>query len=349
MTNRQSRLGLAAILLAVSAGGFLHAQEGAATLPVHMVVTAESTKDSANPPDLDRRDVIVQQGKNRLQVTDWIPARADAAALQLFILIDDTCSTELGSYLDEIRSFINGQPPTTMVAVGYMRNGAVNVVQNFTADHAQAAKAIRQPLGSVGTINSPYLALVSLLKGWPESKVRREVVMITDGIDRFRVNPTAPGPPGITSRNMPSSRTAPSTRANPSFGMLYISPDVDTASNASQRSGVIVHTIYAPGVGRAGRNYYEVQSGLTGIAKLSDETGGEAFSVAIQNPPSFQPYFERLQTILANQYFLVFLANPSKNAGLQRIKLDTESPNVEFAAADNVWVPALNSSGGKKE
>ena len=107
MTMRKSMLAVLMGLLAVCATPLLHAAEPSTTAPVHMVVTAESTKDNAAPPDLDRRDVIVQQGRNRLQVTDWIPARGEQAALQLYILIDDTCDTRLGSYLDEIRSFIN--------------------------------------------------------------------------------------------------------------------------------------------------------------------------------------------------------------------------------------------------
>jgi len=350
MRKRKTLLAAVMVWLAVSAGPLLPAEESSASVPVHMVVTAESTKDTGTPPDLDRRDVMVKQGKDRLQVTDWIPARGEQAALQLFILIDDTCDTRLGSYVDDIRSFINAQPATTLVAIGYMRDANVNLVQDFTADHGQAAKAVRLPLGSLSAQDSPYLSLISLLKRWPESKVRREVVMITDGIDRLRGNPASPGSSRGTSRNMPSSRTAPSTRNMPSGGgFLYISPDVDTASAASQRYGVIVHTIYAPGVGRAGRNYYEAENGLIGIAKLSDESGGESFGLTTQPAVSFQPYFERLQTILANQYFLVFLANPGKKAGLQPISLNTEVPNVEFAAADKVWVPALTNAGGKKE
>jgi hypothetical protein len=44
--------------------------------------------------------------------------------------------------------------------------------------------------------------------------------------------------------------------------------------------------------------------------------------------------------ILGNQYFLAFLANPGKKAGLQRVKINTEVPKVEIVSADNVWVPA---------
>ena len=34
-------------------------------------------------------------------------------------------------------------------------------------------------------MDSPYLSLFSLLKGWPQQNARREVLMVTDGIDRL--------------------------------------------------------------------------------------------------------------------------------------------------------------------
>jgi hypothetical protein len=46
----------------------------------------------------------------------------------------------------------------TVIAVGYMQNDAVNIVQNFTNDHTQAAKALRLPLGNAGVSASPYLS-----------------------------------------------------------------------------------------------------------------------------------------------------------------------------------------------
>jgi len=301
---------------------------------VHLVVTAESTNDQNSPADLDRHSVLVKQGKDRLQVSDWIPARGDQAGLQLFILIDDTCASSLGVQLDDLRAFIKAQPATAGVAIGYMRNANVTIVQEFTADHDKAAGAVRLPMASLSSQDSPYLSLLSLLKRWPESKLRREVVMVTDGIDRLRGY--VPAATTVRGQEM-ASRTS----------MPFISPDVTTVSEASQRYGVIIHTIYSPGVGRADRNYFVAQNGLNGLSKLSDETGGESFALSLQNPVSFRPYTDRLQTVLANQYFLVFMAKSQKKPGLQRIKLDSEVSNIEFAAADNVWVPAQNAAPKK--
>lgn len=294
-----------------------------ATVPVHLVVSVQS--DPKKPtPTLNKEDVIVKQGKDRLPVVEWIPAKGDQAAMQLFLLIDDTCDTSLGTQLNDLKEFIAAQPASTVVAIGYMRNATVNIVQNFTPDKELAAKAIRLPLGGMGASDSPYLSVVDLVKRWPASKLRREVVMVTDGIDRLRSfgNPSM----GRTGRGMGTMPT--------------FSPDVDTASNVAQRYGVIIHTIYWRGVGHLGRNYWEANLGQNSISKLSDETGGESFFLGLQNAVSFKPYLEDLQKVLDNQYYLVFRGKPGKNDGLQRVKISTEVANSEIVSADNVWVPA---------
>ena len=290
-----------------------NAQEAAASVPVRMTVTASVPNDK-RMPELSQQDIAVTQGKERLKVTEWVPAKGDRAGLDLFILIDDASNLTLGMHLDDLKTFINAQPSTTAIGVGYMRNATVQIAQNFTTDHAAAAKALRLPLASVGAYGSPYLSVIDLMKRWPASQNRREVLMVTDGIDRAR-------------RSIP-------------WRGLYINPDVDSASDVAMRTGTIIHTIYAPGAGRRGRNYWEATNGQSGIAKLSDVTGGESFFLGLQQPVSFAPYLDQLQNILNNQYLLSFSAQSGKKAQLQNVSINTEVAGVELASADGLWVPA---------
>src|SRR5271163_4399146 len=185
------------------------------SVQVHLVITDEAVRSDDQIPTLQSGDVRVKEGKSFLKVNQLIPAQGDNAALQLFILIDDTLGSGVGNNLNDIKDFINAQPASTMIAVGYMSNATVNIVQNFTSDHDLAVKALRLPRGTLSTMDSPYLSLISLVKGWPQQNVRREVLMVTDGIDRLRGNPT-------------------SSRLGPSYGPAYhsmstISPDVNSA------------------------------------------------------------------------------------------------------------------------
>jgi hypothetical protein len=306
---------LAAIVFMGSLPVYAGGKAPTTTAPVRMTVTLQGLAENKRMPEVTHEDVIVRQGKDRLPVTSWTPARGDRAGLDLFILIDDAANTRLGFQLDDLRQFINAQPSTTSVGVGYMRNGSVQITQNFTTDHNRAAKALRLPIASSGGYGSPYLSVIDLMKRWTDNGNRREVVMITDGIDRFRGGPHY-------------------------RGLSFISPDVDAASRVAQRSGTMIHTIFARGVGRLGNNFWEITNGQNGIAKLSEETGGQSYYLGVQNPVSFKPYLDDLQTALDNQYVLEFNAAPGTKSGLEYIKLSTEVAGIELGSADSVWVNA---------
>ena len=331
---------------------FLEAQTPVSTVPVRMTVTADVVGEGKRTPVITRDDVTVKQGKDRMKVIDWVAACEDRAGLDLFILIDDAADSSLGTQLGDLRAFVNAQPATTAIAIGYMSNANVQIAQDFTADHSLAANAIRLPLGRLSTQDSPYLSLMSLLKRWPQQKIRREVIMVTDGIDRLRGTGAASNP-FVGPQSMRNPIGGPTTGRNlygptPSAtSMPTISIDADSASLMSQRYGVIVHGIYSPGVGRVGRNAWEAQLGQSGIGKIADETGGEYFALGTQNPVSFKPYFDRLQKVFDNQYYLVFDAIPQKKAGLQRVRISSEATRTEIAAADNVWVPLQTEATGK--
>jgi hypothetical protein len=312
-------------------------KEAANTVQVHLVITDQKLNEDGAEPVIRTDNVQVKQGKNQLKVDQLIPARDESATMQLMLLIDDTCDSSIGNNLNDLRAFVNALPATTVVGLAYMSNATIQLVQNFTTDHTLVANAIRLPRGSTSTMDSPYLSLVSLVKAWPQQKVRREVLMVSDGIDRLRGQGTS----GVEVASPSQMRNPRSMGAfTTSETMPSISVDADTASNVSQRYGVIVHSIYSPGVGRLSRNQWEAQLGQSGVSKIADETGGEYFALGLQSPVSFKPYLDRLQRIFNNQYYLVFQAIPKKKEGFQRVKVSTQAENADLAAADNVWVPA---------
>jgi hypothetical protein len=308
MKNYKAVLGLLSTLcLVIFTVPTMQAQDKSAqgTVQAHLVATNEA-QHGDDVPALQQGDVKVKQGKSFVTVNQLIPAKGDNAALQLFVLIDDTLDTGIGTNLNDLRDFIKAQPATTVIAVGYMSNAAVQVAQNFTADHDLAAKALRLPRGSLSAMDSPYLSLISLVKGWPQQKVRREVLMVSDGIDRLRgTQPARPTGQPVT----PRSGRAPigSPLLGPDYGPVYhsmptMSPDVNSASEISQRYNVIVYPLYAVSVGRAARSSWDLQIGLSGLTKIADETGGDCFSLGTSNLVSFRPYLDRLQKMFDNQY-----------------------------------------------
>ena len=336
-----------------------HSLDKTDTSQVHMVITDQAFNDSSEIPRLRAEDLQLKVGGDDVKVAQLIPAQGDNAALQLFVLIDDTCEPQpIGNNLNDLREFINAQPASTMVGIAYLSNATIQVAQNLTNDHGLAANALRLPRGSAAAKDSPYLSLISLVRAWPEQSARRQVLIVTDGIDRLRGDTSrfGPGPtpvpaglsfPPASAATPPSRRPLPPSTPPPRSVGVAVTPtipvDANTASELSQQNGIIVHSIYSPGVGRLGRNAWEAQLGQSGIAMITDETGGEYFALGTQKAVSFKPFLERLQKIFSNQYFLVLHVPAGKQARLQRVRISSEVPNADIAAANTVWVPAAGS------
>jgi VWFA-related protein len=304
----QSRRALLYLMASVVAFGLVTATPvSAATDPVTMTVTAVGKKQAA-PPPLKKEDVQLFQGKEHMQVADW--KRGDT--LFLAVLIDDSLEPEVASHWNDLKAFINAQPQNTYVAVAYARNGEAMVAQDFTNDHALAAKALRLPFGGQGAFTSPYLALQDWLKRWPTSGGdRRSIIMISSGIDYFRG----------------------------SFDP--IDPDLETTIERAQKENINVWTIYYPDAGHVGRGFFRVFNAQSNLSRLSEETGAEAYYLGSDRPVSLKPYFDEMQYHLNNQYLLTFEATGGGKKGkFERVRVATEIPGVEFLTPSEVFLPA---------
>jgi hypothetical protein len=302
----------AAMLFATGASAGAAGVTTSATVPVTMTVTA-NVAGNRRMPEINPNDVVVRQGKSRLEVTEWVPARGNRAGLELFILIDDAADSRISLQYDELRAFINAQPASTLVGVGYMRNATVQIAQHLTTNHDLATQALRLPLGYPGAFGSPYLSAIDLMKSWAVDQNRREILMITDGMGRERYH-------GGWHHGYRTDT------------------DADTASAVAQRTGTNIFSIYAPGSTRSRQGYWAGVNGQMNMTRLSDSTGGAAFYLGLHSPVTIQPYLDQLQSMLDNQYLLSFSAKPGKRSGLQSINLSTEVAGVDLAGHDAVWV-----------
>ena len=276
-------------------------------VPVRMVVTVKP-RNNGPAPAVGQNDVKVYQRDQLNKVTGWIPLQGDRAGLELFILIDDSSGSSFGLQLDSIKKFIEEQPPTTAIGVGYMRNGTVYTVQNLTTDHALAAKSLRLPIGSSAD-NSPYLSVTDLMKKWPVSENRREILMLTSGVDALNVNP-------------------------------FTNPYLDAAVERAQKGGFIIYSIYTPRAGFAGHGRFRSNLAQSGLDILSQKTGGETYYLGLGAPVDIAPYLREVSFSLKNQYQLTYLTKGAKKPTLEPVKVKTETPNTGLIAAEAGYVGA---------
>jgi hypothetical protein len=247
-------------------------------------------------------------------VTEWhhYGAQATQPNLQLVVLIDDGARSSLGLHMKELQRFLTEQPPTTEVALAYMRNGTAVFTGPFTTNHEQVAQTIRMPLSSPGTNGSPYFALSDLLKRWPAhgADERREVVMITDGIDRYN---------GL--------------RYDPS------NPYINGTIRDVIRNRAVVYSIYFHDEGFADRTGAGIDSGQNYLTQLSQAVGGEFFYQGFANPVDFTPYLDQINRKLANQYELTVTPPPNAK-NIVNLKVQVSAPNTRTQAPQQIYVGA---------
>jgi hypothetical protein len=272
-------------------------------------IVTVNTKGAEDVTAVPKQTISVYENRKLQEVAGWVPLRGERSGLQLVVLLDDSSRGNLGLQLNDIRTFLNGLPPTAQVAIGYMRNGTPNLVQNFTNDHALAAKSLRLPSGSAGINGSPYFCLSDLVKHWPggDSNVRREVIMVTDGVDRYS-----------------------GARFDPE------NPYVQAATSDAQKAGVVVYSIYYRGQGRLDRSFVATDGGQNYLTMISGATGGKVYLEGFGNPVSFAPFLSDIQRKLQNQYELTYAS--TAKPGLQGIRVKTSQPNTSLEYPSRVPV-----------
>lgn len=284
------------------------------TAPDQVEVTISAIAPSgAAPPALGRKDVLVHQDAQLRQVTDLVSANDAKASLQFAVLVDDGLNTELGVQFGDLRQFIRALPGNSQIEVAYADNGTASILQSFTADRDLAAKSLRLPVGEAQAHAGIYFAVSDLIKKWPVGTGRREILLISDGLDlTYGVADSAPG------QNLALAE----------------------ALDAAQKNNITVYSLFASGAGVLARNPYLILNGQGCLSQLAIETGGDSFFLGDQTPVAFQPYLQQVVKLLGQQYVLTFRAALPQQAGFQKLKVSTEIPRVEILASSRVYLPA---------
>ena len=278
---------------------------------VQVTVTAAG-RSGAAPPALERIDVSVHQDSQPRPVIDLVPANSPKASLDFVILVDDSLNTRLGTQFRDIKDFIHSLPEGSRIAVAYAANGTATMQQDFTTDRAAAEKAIRLPNGQFQGSSGIYFAVSDLIKKWPEGAARREVLLISDGIDfTYGVDDTVPG----------------------------LNPALEQAVEAAQRNNVTIYSLFASGAGIFARNQFLILNGQGCLGKLTLDTGGDSFFLGFQTPVAFRPFLQQLTGLLRRQYLLTFRATLPPKAGFHELKVSTEMSGVELMAPTRIYLP----------
>lgn len=300
--------------------------EGA--IPTQALVRA-SSKRSATP---DASSFTLQLNGKPAQLTSLQPL--PPSGIQVALLIDDGLSRSAGIQLNDLKGFAADLPAGVEVFIGYMRNGTVDQVVPFTTDHAQAAAAVRLPLGTPGISASPYFCLSEFVRHWPGAD--------SSFVDRGPAESN--GAPGAQKARFVMLLTNGVDPYNGSTSVLnQDSPYVATAALDAERAGVEVSSVYYSDAGFGGRGSF---SGQSYLAQVSDATGGISYNEGPINPVALKPYFDQFAHDLSETYIATFTADAGKSGKehLLRLKMTTSVPKLKLRYPENVR-PGNQESG----
>ncbi|MGH9476393.1 MAG: hypothetical protein ACRD1C_08670 [Terriglobales bacterium] len=302
-----------------------------------LVVTALGDHD-APASGIEPQQVQLKEDGHVVPIAKWAPFPSNER-LDLAVAIDDD-TRNLGTGLDDIKTFIRNLPANVAVGVLYLRTGSFEVAQNFTFNHAAAAKMVRMPSGARNSSPSPFGSLHNLIAHWPyHSGLRRELVMISDGQEE--------------------------AGENDADNHTY-----QAAVAAAVAGGVVVYTIYASG----GTNYAQGQvpnnvlvpdqsqqmgalptgastplqvfrgsnltalNGSQNLSLLAAATGGEGYSQGVTSSARLTQYFGDIAHRLAAQYQLVFTPSAAKAHGMTKVEVNVHHRHAQITAPKDIYL-----------
>lgn len=307
---RNRRMALWAVLLAMLAAGTAGAQSGQGRVVVTVLARhSDQASSSANQQDLS----VKVDGKDA-RITKWERYKIPDDNLEVVLLIDDSAISSLGNQFGEIKQFIRSLPPNAKAAIAYMKYGRAVFSGELTSDHDQVLRGFHVPQGTPGSSASPYFCLSDLARHWPstDSQARREVVMVTDGVDYYEM------------------------RYDPE------DPYVHAAISDSVRANLVVYSIYWMNQGIASQTLYANYAGQNLLSEVTEATGGKSYWIGMGNPVSFSPYFSDIVRRFDSQYELRFDGASGSKPKVEILDLKLKVPGATVDAPQKVLVTPAN-------
>ena len=277
------------------------------------VVTVLPAHGSEEPASLTKQDFSVKVNGKDSTITNLTPLRGINDRLELVVMMDSGARTNLSTQFKDIEHFVKGLPPEARVTMAYMENGIARLSGPLTTDHDAALKGLHIPAGEPGSNASPYFCLSNLATHWPSNdrSARREVVMITDGVDNYDAS------------------------------LDTQDPYMESAIADSVRAGLVVYSIYWQDRGGFDRTAFGSAAGQNLLQQVTKATGGNSYWQGAGNPVSFQPFFKDLQRRLLNQYEVSFTSPLKNKPEVSTLKLKLNGISGKMDAPGEVYVTRL--------
>ena len=283
------------------------------------IITVLPSAKNGDAGQISSQNLRVKVNGKDSSVTSFNQLQENNSPIELVLLLDAGARADIGTQFSDIQNFVKEMPPNSRMAIAYMQQGRAAFASQLSSNPADVLKGLHLSTGIPGVNASPYFCLSDLAKNWPshDRTARREVVMITDGVDNYE------------------------RRFDPD------DPYVQTAIKDSVRAGLVVYSIYWRNTGRLNSTGYETNAGQNLLLLVTQATGGNSYWQGLGNPVSLQPFFQDLRRRLNNQYEVSFTAPSNGKPQVESLKVDLHVPSAKVAAPQQVLVTGAVSARGE--
>jgi VWFA-related protein len=270
------------------------------TIPIS-IFTKRELKEKQAEEFVQADRLIVHEDKDEQQILSI--RSVSNSPLSIALVIQEDLATNFNLQIKDIQSFIRDLPKGTRVLVAYMRSGSVEIRQRFTDDLERAASSLRIVSGSPTLApRSPYDGVSEVLSRFDAVPAgRRAILLFSDGLDTTE---------GMNLASVAQSFT------------------LEQAISKAQRRSVAVYSFWSPTTLSDGDSTLALAA-EGALDKLSDETGGRAFSHGTIAPISYMPFFKDMVLSLNRQFSLTYLSTHMKK-GYHRVDVESTNPEVKI-------------------
>ena len=239
--------------------------------------------------------------------------------LQLMVLLDSEQMLGANGQFDDLETFLHSMPSNVEIGLGWLLQGQVKVVQDFTTDRDQVYKKLipltRQQAANPKNENgNPFACLRYLASHWPDADPAklRAVLMFTDGIIRSNSEPG---------------------------GDLTNNSDASDAALKLERGSIVPYPFFwqdpfpaVPIPSTAGRTPL---GGQDLLSQVVIDASGAALYEGLFAPASLAPLLKRLYSILDSES-VVTVNSPEKPGKFSNLDIKSTRDDIKIFAPDQV-------------
>ncbi len=280
----------------------------AASGAAQVIVTVQPRKGAGvySPSNLDGLRVYENGSKRPI-----VSVTAPSGPIDFTVMLDDSIGARTTAQYGDLTDFFSSLPAGARVRIAYASFGGNEIAQDFTTNYELASRALRVPVGRVAAGGSIYDSVADLVKKWPEDGNRRELLLVSDGIDLQN---------GYVDTQAP------------------LNMELQRAIDVAQKAHVAVYTIFSRGPRVLENSGLLLLNGQSCLLRLAKSTGGQAFFQGTLTPLAFAPYLKQISRDLRNQFELAFKPLEATTTAFQRLRVACDDPAVRLNAPTRVFI-----------